>query len=136
MYVSDATGKRTSCFHPCEGDTIWDVLKPELHWLQRCLCDTPFSLFDIYERNSKLTPLQRFLGFKDFRVLVNERTGVYSNYYCCSCRQVVQLDPKRDRLLCPDCFSPEMILAEKLIGKQCPQCTKGAIIVIDTGMIT
>lgn len=135
MYVIDAAGRRTICCHPCEGQTVWDVLKPELHWLQRNLHDSPFSLFDLYDIHRELSPLHRFLGFRDFQALVRERTGVYRNHYCSNCHKVVQRDPARDSLICPECSSTDIVYVEDLVGRQCPQCAAGTMVEKATGMI-
>lgn len=136
MYITDARGKRFPCFHPAEGYRIWGILKPELNWLQRKAKDTPFSLFDIFDIKRGLTPLQKLLGFKDVRALIDARSGVFSNMICLDCYETFKLDIRGDEKVCPLCSSNNIAETVDLIGRACPKCKSAVIVERDTGMRT
>lgn len=136
MYVTDAAGNRTECFHPCEGEMAWNVIKQELNWLQRKIHYSYFSQFGLFSIKGKPTQLQKLLGFKNVQALTDERTGVFSQFYCCVCKKEILIDASRDSMCCPECTSPDILSSRKLAGKACPRCNTGMVVMRDTGMIT
>ena len=127
MYISDLNGKRVKCFHPCEGDTIWEVIRPELNWLQKKVTDSPFGLFEFINIKQKLNLLQKLLGFKDIPKLTNERTGILTNVICFDCCNRFNIDMDRDNLVCPSCQSQNVKSASKIDNEECPKCHSGVL---------
>lgn len=131
IYVTDSNGQRLICPHPCEGNTIWEILSKELNWLQRLTHKIPSSMIGIKRRR---TFVQKLLGYTDLGVLFDTRTGTLVNLMCFDCNSIFKLDLKRDSRVCPTCNSYRVVETTDLTGKPCPKCKEAIITAKDTGI--
>ena len=55
------------------------------------------------------------------------RIGYTEHCVCLACLAQIDLDTKRDELTCDKCSSTDVIAANDMVGKACPNCSNGTI---------
>jgi hypothetical protein len=129
MYVEGYDGQRVICSHPCEDLRVERVLgiplgtlsalsfiKPKWWWLKRKK--------EAYKANRAISDA------------AYARTGFLSDCMCVDCLQKQKLDLKKDERKCCRCSSANVKSVIEMRGSACPQCKKGMIVEIETGLIT
>jgi DNA-directed RNA polymerase subunit RPC12/RpoP len=140
MYVTDDSGKRILCGHPCEWheigqalglnpsdvrDATWslDVKRTKWWWSKKRRTE---YLQDFNERQEKR---------KSLRAFVDSRTGFLSYYFCVSCSTNFMIDDKKDNRICPECCSKEVFSVKEMVSRKCPRCGNGIIEEKETGLV-
>jgi hypothetical protein len=77
----------------------------------------------------------RVLGPNPSEELINHRTGFNSYCVCYNCLKKFELDLKRDARVCPECQSVGVKSVMEARGHECPNCMKGIIEEIETGIV-
>lgn len=125
MYVADDCGDRIICPHPGEKFTIAHVL--ELSERER---DWMWFGFPWWMKAFRARRV------KEIENLVKERVGTLSSCVCCNCCETFELDLVRDERKCPACDSNDVLSVSELKGKRCPACKEGAVVWMDTGIMS
>ena len=55
------------------------------------------------------------------------RIGRDEYFFCLSCGEGSCLDPKHDKLKCPECGDDNICNHEEVVGKTCPKCKEGQL---------
>lgn len=80
--------------------------------------------------------IEEVLGPNPSSELVQKRTGFLTDVVCKSCMSQFGIDLERDTRRCLKCRSATIATIEEVVGTSCPECRKGIIEQIDTGIIT
>lgn len=128
-YVEGYDGKRVILTHPIENSVRERVLnipegtlssflyyKPKWWWSKKRL--------NSYNKN------------KELHDLAYERSGFLSDCVCIDCMQKQQLDLDKAERKCCSCSSVNVKSLKDLLGNVCPQCKRGVITEIETGIWT
>lgn len=128
-YIEDDEGKRITLTHPIEDSIRERVLNVPQGTLSSFEFDKPKWWWSKKRINASKKN-------KEIYDLAMTRSGFLSNCLCVDCLQKQQLDLEKDERKCINCSSINVKSLRDLLGSTCPNCKKGIIIEIETGIWT
>jgi hypothetical protein len=92
---------------------------------KRIICPHPGEMYTVYSVIGQDASHEQYM----------ERTGFNSDCFCMDCLSQFRLDLDRDERTCNKCGSINVVSTKESVGKPCPQCKKGVIRAVDTGIM-
>ena len=113
MYVKDEQGEMYPCGHPCEEETISDVLQIERIDAERWM-------------------LQKYEEIKPhIKELIDSRVGHACAALCGDCLCMFYLDLKTEERKCQECGGSDVKFIYEFKGWCCPRCKAGQLALLD-----